>query len=114
MKRHLLAILAALILLAFPATASATPQPIENPKLGHVCGDTYNGFEVWSKRATCPFARDVGNHFMRNHAKYGTYRVYSAAVKRTITMRCRVIGNGYGGKYGLCTGGNNARVSVVS
>jgi hypothetical protein len=26
----------------------------------------------------------------------------------------RVIGNGYGGKYGLCTGGNNARVSVVS
>jgi hypothetical protein len=85
-----------------------------------ICGTTPSGTGIVAVGSTsCPFARAV----LRKWRTYGTvevaanifggpdktFRVYSAAAKRSITMHCRthVQPNN---TFGLCTGGNGARV----
>lgn len=89
-----------------------------------VCGSTSSGTGIVAVGPTsCPFARAVA----RKWERYGTVevapdvfggppktiRVYSAASKRKITMRCRTHVEP-DNTFGLCTGGNRARVEIRS
>jgi hypothetical protein len=90
----------------------------------NVCGTTPSGTAIVAVGPTsCPFAKEV----VRKWRSYGTVevapgifggpsktiRVYSSAVKRRVTMHCREHVE-KDNIFGLCTGGNGARVEVRS
>jgi hypothetical protein len=89
-----------------------------------LCGQTSSGTAIVAVGPTsCPFAKAVE----RKWRSYGTVevasgvfggprktiRVYSAAVKHTVAMQCREHLE-KDNIFGLCTGGNGARVEIRS
>ena len=107
-------------LAAIPAIATAAPAE-------RSCGITgpgsYGLGVLASKQTSCPFAKSIGRMYLAapsvrlSPGMYGprpaTFSVYSSAAHRTITMRCRLVMT-QDSPYGLCTGGNGARVRIVS
>jgi hypothetical protein len=116
-KTKLITVLAAVAAVAL-ATASS---PAATRK---VCGNTPSGTAIIAVGPTsCPFAKAVERKWRsRGTVKvaagiYGgpnkTFRVYSTATKRRVTMHCREHIE-TDNIFGLCTGGDHARVEIRS
>lgn len=112
--------LALAIIMMLGLGSAAGPANRAHAATRKVCGTTASGTGIIAVGPTsCPFARAV----IRKWRTYGTVevapgvfggpnktlRVYSAAAKRSITMHCRTHMQA-DNIFGLCTGGNGARV----
>jgi hypothetical protein len=104
------------------AVLSATPGAQATTR--RLCATTPSGTAIVAIDPTsCPFAKAV----VRAWNRYGTVelapntfglppktiRVYSSAIKRRVTMHCRTHVE-TDNIFGLCTGGNGARVEIRS
>jgi len=108
---------------AIPATASAQAGAI--PSSVKSCGLTYGGGlgVLVNSHTSCQFARAIGTQYLHRPSvklRPGMYgprpariAAYSDASHRSLTMRCRLVMT-RDSPYSLCTGGNNARVWIVS
>jgi hypothetical protein len=111
MKRLILVTLvAALALLAVPSLASAD---IYSPY--RFCGYSSNHLGVLGGPGTsCGFAKATVEKWLNTPGRHGPYyRVYSPVTHRTYTMHARWIRT-QDSPYMLFTGGNGARVKLVS
>jgi hypothetical protein len=107
-----LAITVAITAMGLPAGALASGGPPQHAK--H-CGHTAHGLGVLAnKHTSCPFARVLGNKFLTRYtARSAWVSAYSRAADRTVTLRCREVRT-WDSPYIVCSGGNRARLWVVS